>query len=310
MGSELEIKEILECFGEARKRLGVPRPSAKLDAADEALDELIRKSYKSLLDSARLAPCFADHGPKHACSLARFVLQVFDQADVSKLKETCSGMELHFLVLLFCSFILHDIGMGIIGHRGDLPASGKPRRMTEAKRDAIFYQEVMRNQGVRPDHDKRSLEFIQGLCQDTERMKLPHWQAYWESTDRQVNGWPSPTSKWALFLLLRICQSHGDDKSTYLSSERILEYACQVPSGGTAETIQFAKEWDKSTIESLTRMILAAASLLCFCDLCDIGEGRFMAPSDALLERFLPNDAESRKLSRLPLELGLRPGNG
>lgn len=95
-------------------------------------------------EDIRKNPFYANHGLRHVQALAHrcHLLLKSNPPEKGSAIRTVPCQ-----VLLFASFLLHDIGMTMTSH--------------EDRRKGTKYQDYGRNQSTRREHDKRSLEFIE-----------------------------------------------------------------------------------------------------------------------------------------------------
>lgn len=266
MPSKLE-NEFIEEFKACAEYLTLPVEQTV--SAERALREIFRPYENQTRLALTATPYFASHGPDHAVSLSRIAKKFITTITAEDLVDSLKSPEC--LILLFGSLILHDIGMAVL-----------PDGTTDI-------QETQKNQLTREGHDDRSLVFIEKNL-IPYLSKYPGWQAFWAPYGESRN-WPRPASTNALFLLARICKSHGDDISVWLTTDSFDTYT---KTDGTI--LDFQQRWG-TRWAGVKRIALTAATLLNFCDLCDLGDQRFRDLPEDWKRLLLPEDPSRRKLS-------------
>ncbi len=226
---------------------------------------------------------FPVHGPEHHQRLGKLALD-FLCAARPHMPDKSALFDVKTLVLLFSAFVMHDIGMGVKNVQ-DTPRSGGRS-----------------SQDQRKDHDKRSLEFIERQLIDVwdsgiapaRSPRLDNWAAFWEKV--ATSDWPESPKYWAAYLLARVCQSHADPKNTWLSERSFESYHRQVVTPNAA-IVNLKNLWvPKCWAEEIAPTVLAAGTLLCLCDLCDVGPGRFATtPNEWLSEEFPDSPDKARQ---------------
>lgn len=233
-----------------------------------ALSDLYDKCEPHLKTSVVITPLYATHDEKHVCGLAKVFLQIAEKMYTGKSKI----FDLDCTVMLFSSFLLHDIGMSIL---------------TPEFKDDIK-EELWQRQINRKGHDKRSLDFINKMIKD-ELLHLHNWAIYWSREGK--DQWAQPNGEFILFVIARICQSHGDSYEDWLEPKALKVYYYE------GEERNFEHIYSKVWNTKLRDMVTVCSGLLSLCDLCDIGPSRFQSIPGPLLYQALPKDKFSRSIT-------------
>lgn len=235
-----------------------------------AVAEIFSLATEPLSYAGVLSPIFAGHDIYHSVRLAGIVRDLL-QSSPPTLDSPLR--EMRTLVLLYASLPLHDIGMSLLGRENQ----------------SLPMNEIWETRSVRARHDKRSLEFIEEKLLGTAH-ELPHWTAFWEGQPDT----PRPVRKFTSLLLARICESHGDPEDRWMQFTSLDTYS----SGN--KIFQLSKCWATEAWKGMRESALAAASVLSFSDLCDIGPARFPIPDEAeLLKKLLPVRPEMQRTAFL-----------
>ena len=264
---------VLHNFTQTCLFLGIDKD--RIAGAKEAVADVFQEAKAFLQISSILSGFFPSHGEEHVVRLAELCYKFI--TDASSLNPKCKDVD--FLVLLFTSFIWHDIGMG-----------------TSKKTEDEDIWDFLKEHRSHAKHHKRSLELIEQHLNPTVSGVLPSWVAFW---DKSANGL---TDKDALIMLLRICQSHGDSEKDFLEIVSMQEYTRTAATSLTNifdfdETgkLNFEKFFRYKDYFLIKHMIWAASGILCLCDLSDIGINRFNVPTTQDLDKWLGDKPQNRR---------------
>src|SRR5262249_48667987 len=174
--------------------------AASLRVARDVVLESVALYEEKCSFAPSLQGVFADHYSDHVLNLASQFVDVFDRlriGDDSPLRDP------RCLVIVFCAFAWHDAGMA------EIPAES----------EETDTETIIRQVHARRNHDTRSLDILDRI--DIGR-DLSRWKVFW---DRYADeNWPRPIEVYARDLLARVCQSHGDDPTEWLTPESLVTY--------------------------------------------------------------------------------------
>lgn len=248
LNQPLGQKQFLDFFDGAIAELRIS--DLRVQLARTALSTLFEKHYWK---NARLAGTatafFADHGIDHGVELARVVTQLFT-VNASKIPPKSPLRRLETVLLIFSSLLFHDIGMS-------LPDAVRAHGL----------EEINREQLARPGHDARSLRYVETVLQGSQ---IPEWSAFWNTL--QYQHWPTPCPYYAWLLVARICQTHGDPLSIWLTDDAIRTYTYI---SDPTKIINFSDAWSEQSWAEWAQVALACAAILNIADLCHLGPNRF-----------------------------------
>ena len=170
----------------------------EIEAGAIVIKEMAENVFPAYQFEKTVSPIFASHNHLHAQELSSFfVNQIIPAISIKANKEgeipAPKWMNVDFLVVLFCSFMLHDIGMQLFA------------------REISSYElwKHIPNQRVREAHDKKSLEFIEYLLKgdywdkaqaksQRNKPKMDNWCGYWKE---RSSDYPQPTKDFMLLVL-------------------------------------------------------------------------------------------------------------
>lgn len=264
-------KIYIESFAYCSAQSGAD-PSLVQHAA-RALEEIVGRSVHQ--DSPiLLAPGFASHGLDHPFELARIANELADQKVIS-FEHLSPEERADCLLLSYCAFLLHDVGMLILPE--DLNVE-----LTTLNIADLWSSDIVRN-----GHDKRSLLFIEKFVEQSSQLSA--WGSYWKQ--RFAGNGPTPAGSYELFALARVCQSHADPEACWLAPEGFETYVELSRRRTVNLRSSFGPIWD-----TLKRPVETAATLLSLCDLLDIREDRIQTPNnDRIRKLTLPKTPEARR---------------
>gem|GEM_PF-4445356 len=243
--------------------------------ATAALLEIYDVYHPNVTHAPVAAPYFAEHGENHGVRLAEIATRLI-RTQVKPGVEARDFAHVRTLVIVYASFLLHDIGMSIP------PPGDSVRQMHE-------------DQSVRFQHDERSLEFIETELIAKYR-NFAGWSSFWG--DREIVGhFPSPEGMYAFIALARVSKSHGDSSAEWLQDNSLDSYTFRT---GSQQEVRFPDDWGDQW-SAVSGSLYAAATFLSLCDPCDFGSARFTDVSDRWSELILPANPAARAWSAMHL---------
>jgi hypothetical protein len=264
----------LSAFESTAHKLSIDRSDIRkgYDAVGDIFDQVAEPlSYAPVL-----SPFFAGHDLSHPVRLASVVEDLLTK---NSPKPDSPLRNIDCLVLLFSSLLLHDVGMALMD----------PELVDED------WTEIWHGHLVRPKHDEKSLLFIEEKLVPAS-VNMHGWSKFW---DERPDA-PTPAGRWALFLVARVCQSHGDPVEDWLTPESFEKYIAR--GSGFKDDLEdgFRAIWGSEAWDAQKRAALAAGAMLSFVDLCDIAHDRFPSPGDEyILNRIVPEQPRARQTALL-----------
>lgn len=270
-----ELQALIKHYKMACTHLDLP---ASAERGIQVIIEIFNLAKPKLKNADFLTKHFASHGPGHVANLAR----IFEEEIAPNIekKGDSSWIDEEFLVLLFSAFVLHDVGMGILAEENK----------------NLLLGDIVSEHLNRKAHDERSLEFIEIYLSDkcfkatVPNKELIQWKAFWRK--------PIDARK-ALMLLARICQSHGDPLDEFMQEKSLLFYKKRKDGpwfGSSDSNKKYSfKELYPDNWKIIKTKILAASSILCLCDLCDLGSHRFEENDEETQPKIVPKSRHEKR---------------
>ena len=300
--SDISITQnFLNKFDEVSNHLGLAENSS---LARKAIANILDFANTHLENSKLLMPFFADHGPVHIVSLADNFSKLLNNIERLDSFNDSSIKRMDFLVVLFSSFILHDLGMAKL-----------PLDIVE-NIDTLdeFWIGAIKNE-FRNYHDTHSLIIIEEEIipnyRDSiaEDCKLNSWREYWK--EGHGDGWTDDPGLAMLMVTARVCQAHGDDAENFLILDSLNIYRQKsndtLPNG--TDVYKFSDQFRKKVFDESIEPILGIASaILSLCDLSDVGSHRFNIINSELTKFMLPSEKKAMQMSMFHM-IGNRVGS-
>lgn len=255
--------------------------------ATRALSEIFNKVKEILPNTIILIPWYAYHGKEHIEGLSNFFYEFMLKVSKTYEKKFVDILDLNCLLLLFSSFILHDIGMALMDKESStekFSVSKNEKKYINVKKFEDLSNIWKDPAIIREEHDKRSLRFIENEFikpfRNEDFSNLTSWQEYW----KRETSWSKPEGRYAMKLVHRICQSHGHNPDKWLKENFMTTFYPQELDNRQPSDI--LDDWHKDLHKQIKSYLMQGSALLCFSDLFEINPSRIEL-SKLIIDRIL-----------------------